>query len=176
MPIEVICVTQLEPSKAREIYAYADYAIDQVGVGTYGLFGVEMMCWKIPVLVYQNELFDRLRGKAPVIRITKENFKSQIERCIEMKNSGEIEELGAASRKWAIEREDISIAIPEYLRIYRDLLDGKQILQFINRSWYEEEARMQRGFKSEFFKYMKEQDVFTEMGMTVPEYDAQLYI
>ncbi|MCK4657222.1 MAG: glycosyltransferase, partial [candidate division Zixibacteria bacterium] len=176
MPIEIICINQMEPSKAREIYAYADYAIDQVGVGTYGLFGVEMMCWKIPVLVYQIELFDRLRGNAPVIRITRENFKSQIERCIQMKDNGEVEELGATSRKWAIEKEDINIAIPEFLRIYRDLLDGKQIPQNINRAWYEEEARMQSGFKSEFYKYMKEQDVFTEMGITVPKYDPQLYV
>ena len=176
MPIEIICISKMEPSKAREIYAYADFAIDQVGPGTYGIFGIEMMRWKIPVLVNQIKLFDQLRGKAPVIRITRENFKEQIERCIEMKNSGEIENLGAVSRKWAIEKEDISIAIPEFLRIYRDLLDGKQVPQNINRAWYDEEARMQRGFKSEFYKYMKEQDVFTEMGIAVPEYDTQLYV
>lgn len=175
MPIEVLYVSQMAPGKAREIYAYGDYAIDQVGVGTYGLFGVEMMCWEIPVLVYHTELFDRLRGNPPVIQITKENFKSRIERCIEMKNNGEIDKLGAESRKWAIEKEDVTLAIPEYLRIYRDLAEGKQILQYVNRAWYEEESRMQRGFKSEFYKYMVEQNVFDEMGMAVPEYDRQLY-
>jgi len=175
MPIEVICVTKTEPSKAREIYAYADYAIDQVGVGTYGLFGVEMMCWETPVLVYQTELFDRLRGCPPVIRITKANFKSQIKRCIEMKNSGKIDNLGAESRRWAIEENDISLALPQYLQMYSDLVEGKQVLQYVNRAWYQQEEQMQAGFKSEFYRFMIEHNVFDEMGMAVPEYDRQLY-
>ena len=92
-----------------------------------------------------------------------------------MKNNGEIDKLGAESRKWAIEKEDVTLAVPRYIQIYSDLVEGKQILQYVNRAWYEEESRMQRGFKSEFYKYMIEKNVFDEMDMAVPEYDRQLY-
>ncbi|MCK4793846.1 MAG: tetratricopeptide repeat protein [Desulfobacteraceae bacterium] len=175
MPIELLHVSQLQLEKAKQIYPYADFAIDQVGVGTFGLFGCEMMCWQIPVLVYHIDLFDRLRNFPPIIKITKENFKRQIANCIEMKKSGELIELGKKGRRWAIENVDISLGLSEYLRIYRDLAEGRQVKQYVNTSWYEEEHRLQGGFKSDFYKYMIEERVFEELGVGVSSYDKRLY-
>jgi len=176
MPIEMILVYNLTPEQARTQYAYADYAIDQAGVGTYGLFGVEMMCWQIPVLVYHTPLFDRLRGDPPVINITKANFRQQIERCVQMKKTGEIQELGEISRQWAIEKEDINLGIPVYLQTYLELVQGNSIPQHVNRAWYDEEARMQAGVKSEFYRYMLENRVFEEINVEPPDYDRDLYL
>ncbi|NVL89468.1 MAG: tetratricopeptide repeat protein [Desulfobacterales bacterium] len=175
MPIEILFVSQVPPERAKQIYAYADYGIDHVGVGTFGLFGVEMLCWQTPVLVYHIDLFDRIRNSPPIIRITKDNFKSQIAKCIEMKESGEIVELGKKGQKWAIENVDISLGLPEYLRIYRNLVEGKQIKQYVNRSWYEQEYRLQSGVKSKFYRYMIEENVFDELQMQAPDYDRRLY-
>jgi tetratricopeptide (TPR) repeat protein len=176
MPIELLYVNKMTQLNAKQIYAYADYAIDQVGVGTFGLFGVEMMCWQIPVLVYQIDLLERLRNYPPIIKITKDTFKRQIAKCIEMKKSGENVELGKKSRNWAIENVDISLGIHEYLKIYRDLAEGKQVKQYVNKSWYEQEYLLQNGIKSEFYKYMIENKVFDEMQMKTPVYDKKLYV
>ncbi len=176
MPIEILYFSKIPQEKAKQIYAYADFAIDQVGVGTFGLFGIEMMCWQIPVLVYQTDLFDRLRNYPPIIKITKDNFKSQIAKCIDMKKSGENVELGKKGRRWAITNAEMSVHLPKYLSIYRDLAEGKRILQYVNNSWYEQEHLLQRGIKSEFYKYMIEENVFDEMQMKTPAYDKRLYL
>jgi len=176
MPIEVLYVNKMPLNQAKQIYAYADYAIDEVGVGTFGLYGIEMLCWQIPVLAYQIDLFDRIRKHSPALRITKDNFKSQIANCIEMKRAGKITELGKKGRKWAIENCDISLSISKYLKVYRDLVEGRQVKQYVNRSWYEQEYRFQKGEKSEFYKYMIEKEVFDELHIRVSDYDKKLYV
>jgi len=176
LPIEVIYVAKVPPARAREMYAYADYAIDQVGVGTYGLFGIEMMAWKIPVLVWHNAMYDRIRNNPPVIHITKENFKQQVERCIEMKRTGEMEQLGEQARKFVIENEDLQMGLDVYMQCYRDLLSGKAVPQLFNPAWYRQERQMEEGFKSEFYRYMIEQNVFEDLRLEVPDYDRELYL
>jgi hypothetical protein len=176
MPIEILYTSKIPQEKAKQIYAYADFAIDQIGIGTFGLFGIEMMSWQIPVLTYQTGLFDRIRNYPPVIKIKKDNFKSQIAKCIEMKKSGENIELGKMGRQWVIENADMSVYLPKYLSIYRDLAEGKRILQYVNNSWYEQEHLLQRGIKSEFYRYMIKENVFKEIKIKMPAYDKRLYL
>jgi tetratricopeptide (TPR) repeat protein len=175
LPIEVIYVSGKKPDDAKKLYAYADYAIDQVGVGGFGLFGVEMMCWEIPVLVHQVPLFDRIRGNPPVIKITKESFKERIEECVLWKKSGKREEIGFQAREWAIKNADVSRMLPVYLSVYDDLAEGRPVPQLVNTSWFREEQKLQEGQKSDFYRYMLENKVFDETGVPVPEYDRRLY-
>ena len=175
MPIELLYVNQLPPHQAKQIYAYADYALDQVGPGTFGLFGIEMMSWEIPVLVYHIPLLDRIRDNPPVIRITKENFKRQIEKCVEMKKSGEIMELEKRCRRWVLDHVDINDGVKEYMAIYRDLIRDNQVKQYVNKSWYQQEQILQSGFKSDFYKYMVEEGVFDELRLKMKDYDKRLY-
>jgi len=175
MPIEVLYVSQLPQEKAKQIYAYADYAIDQVGSGTFGLFGNEMMCWQIPVLVYQTDEWDRRRNFPPVIKILKKTFKEQVRRCIEMKKTGEIVELGKKGRQWVIENSDFSLSLPKYLTIYKKLFEGNEIPQHCNRRWYQQEHMLQNGVKSELYRYLIEENVFEKIGIRVQDYDKRLY-
>jgi len=176
MPIEILYVNKVAPEKAKEIYAYTDYAIDQVGVGTFGLFGIEMLSWKIPVLTYQTALFDKIRNNPPVIKITQRNFREQLAKCIQMKNSDEYSYLSEKCREWVIENSDIRASMPDYLKLYRDLASDKKIPQLINNSWYHQEYLLQQGFKSEFYKYMNENKVFDELNLSNVSYDKDLYI
>jgi tetratricopeptide (TPR) repeat protein len=175
MPIEIIYVHQVSPEKAKQAYAYADFAIDQVAVGTFGLFGLEMMCWNIPVLVYQTDLYDKIRNYPPVIKITKKTFKEQVAKCIDMKKRDEILEFSKKGRQWVMQNMDMSTGFPKYLKIYADLIDNKQIPHLINKAWFEQEHLLQSGFKSEFYRYMIEENVFNEIGVEIPEYDKRLY-
>ncbi|MBI4776568.1 MAG: tetratricopeptide repeat protein [Deltaproteobacteria bacterium] len=175
MPIEILTVSGLPPQEAKRIYAHADYALEQVAVGGFGLFGLEMMSWEIPILVYQSDLMDRLRGYPPVLRITKQNFKSQVEAAIRMKRNGGREKIARESRKWVAERADMSLWIEKYIEVYANLSASKPVKQFINLSWYEQEHLLQSGSKSDFYRYMIEHDVFKELGMDVPKYDRRIY-
>jgi hypothetical protein len=175
MPIELLYVDQLPPYQAKQIYAFADYALDQVGPGTFGLFGIEMMSWEIPVLVYHIPLLDRIRDNPPVIRITKENFKRQIEKCVEMKKSGEITDWGKKCRRWVLDHVDINDGVREYIAIYRDLIKDRQVKQYTNKSWYQQEQSLQSGFKSDFYKYMVEEGVFEVLRLKIKDYDKRLY-
>ena len=175
MPIELLYVNQLPTDQAREIYAFADFALEQVGPGTFGLFGIEMMCWEIPVLVYHTPLLDRIRDNPPVIKITKETFKNQIAKCVEMKRTHECEKIGKRSRRWAHQHLDISSGIHNYLAIYRALLEGGQVKQYVNKVWYQQEHMLQSGFKSDFYRYMIEEGVFEELNINIGDYDQRLY-
>lgn len=175
LPIEVIYVSGKTPDEARNLYAYADYAIDQVGVGRYGFFGVEMMCWEIPVLVHQIPLFDKIIGNPPVIKILKANFKEKIKECVDWKKNGKRNQLGRESREWAIRNADISRMLPVYLKVYNDLAEGRSVPQLVNTSWFREEEKLQKGEKSQFYRYMLENKVFDQIGITTPTYDKRLY-
>ncbi len=100
LPVEVVYVQGRTPAEARRLYARADVALDQVGSGTFGLLGVEAMCWELPVMAYQCPVFDRLRGDAPLVRITAENFVDQVAGLVAMKRRGELRELGRQGRAW----------------------------------------------------------------------------
>lgn len=176
MPVQAISFGRRPLAEIKKLYAYADCAIDQVGAGTFGLFGIEMMCWEIPVLVYQTDLFRRVRNNPPVISITKENFKENILKLVEWKRSGQLKEFGHSCRKYAIENCDIArVGIPNYVSVYRDILEGKKVMQYINKSWYEEEFKLHSGFKSDFYRYMIENNVFQKIGTEIPQYDHKLY-
>ena len=175
MPIEVLLVHGKTPAEARKRYAYADYAIDQIGGGTFGLYGVEMMCWEIPVLVYQSRLFDRIRKEPPVMNITKDTFKERILSCIEKKRNGEREEMGRSVRKWCLKNVDIGQALPIYLEHYEALAEGRTVPQEINPAWFRMEMDMHQGKKSEFYRYFKENGVFRELGFEITDYDKRLY-
>lgn len=135
---KLMTLERMPPKEARKRYAHADYALEQIGVGTFGLFGLEMMCWEIPILVYQIPLFDKMYGNPPVIGITKENFVDQVKYCVESNNP----ERGEIARQWVLDHATIQKAIPTYIDIYERLMAGEQIPQLINRGWYDEEARI----------------------------------
>lgn len=176
LPIEVLYVTGKLQEEAKAIYANADYVIDMVGHGSFGLIGLEMMGWEIPVLVYQTELADRIRNYPPVIKITRENFKQQIEKCVEMKKNGEIHELGSRCRHWAVTHTEVRTqAIPQYVHFYAECVRGNPVPQLINRSWFIQEQMMRDGKKSDFYLFMKENKVFDEIGINTPDYDKSLY-
>ena len=175
MPIELIYVSGMPTAKAKEKYAYADFAIDQIAGGTFGLFGNEMMCWEIPVLVYQGSEWEERRNYPPIINIVKGVFKDTIMDCIAMKRDGRYEELGRKSREWVLANTDIGVNLPRFLDLYRTLAAGKEIPHFCNREWYRQEEMLQRGVKSDFYRYMIQENIFDQLGITLSDYDRRLY-
>ncbi len=176
LPIEVLYVSQVAPDEARRLYAHADVAVDQVSIGTFGLFGIEMMCWETPLIVYSTEELNRDREDPPILPIEKRNdLVATIERCVEMKRSGELGQLGAKSREWAVSQTDARDTIPEHIKIYQTLLDGKPVKQHVDLDWFRQEALLLKGEKNDFYRYMIESGAFAALGHNVSAYDKRLY-
>jgi hypothetical protein len=175
-PIELLYVTKLTLEEAKKVYAYADYAIDQVGVGSTGLFGMEMMCWEIPVLVYQIPLFAKIKNFPPVIHITKATLRDRLAECIENKKKGQLIDQGRQARKWVLENEDINATFDEYLEIYADLARDQPVKQYPNPSWYRQEEMILRGLKSDFYQYLEKSGALKELAIEINDYDKRLYL
>ena len=92
-----------------------------------------------------------------------------------MKKSGEILELGKRCRRWVLDHVDINDGVKAYMAIYRDLITDRQVKQYINKSWYQQEQILQSGFKSDFYKYMVEEGVFGILRLKMEDYDKRLY-
>ena len=179
-------IERMHPEEAKKRYAHADYALEQIGVGTFGLFGLEMMCWEIPILVYMIPLFDKMYGNPPVIEITKDNFVEQVKYCVESNNP----ERGEIVRQWVLDNATIQKAIPTYIDIYERLMAGEQIPQLVNNGWFAEEARIIEAAQTEQLREMGKIPEDTpdtrslfyrwaiDRGLFPPEtkYDQQLYV
>jgi hypothetical protein len=175
LPIQVLYVHKLTLDEAKKIYALADYAVDQVGVGAVGLFGMEMMCWKIPVLTYQIPLFSKIKNHPPVIDITADNFEEKVIECIENKANGNLQEQGESVREWVLNNEDINVTFGDYLEMYKCLANDEPVKQYVNKAWYIQEEKILNGTKSEFFQYIIKSGASKELNIQVDGYDKRLY-
>lgn len=175
LPVELVLVQGVPHDQVKTHYAIADYAIDQVGVGTFGLFGLEMMCWGIPVLAWQIPLFDRMQRNPPVLPITKDSFLNVVKMCVDWKlfNAGvAYERYGWDCRQWAVRHCDVKAWAGGFMQVYRGLLAGKKIRQLINLPYFQEEYRLLQGEKSEFWAWM----IDHALVPANTEYDKRFYV
>lgn len=176
MPVELFTVSQVPHHQVKRHYAMADFALDQVAVGSFGLFGVEMMSWGVPVLAYHDEWFRRLKNFAPVISLTRKNFKRRIAQCVKMHRDGRDGRLGDVSRRWVLENRQVAVeGMQEYLKIYSLLVQGLPVPHFHNPSWYLQEEKLLAGHKSEFHRYLRDSGLDRAMGIKMNQYDRRLY-
>ena len=189
---KMVELEHMETSEVRKWYAHADYVLEQIGAGYTGLFGLEMMCWEIPILAYQIPLFDKMLGNPPIIKITKENFVDMIKHCVatrerisgpgDLSSHKYLKNLKKTVRQWVLDHSTIQKAIPTYIDIYERLMAGEEIPQLINRGWLNEEHRIittqrinaegiQEEGRSLFYRWAIDQN-FLPIGT---QYDHSLY-
>ncbi|ROT44061.1 glycosyltransferase [Pusillimonas sp. NJUB218] len=101
---ELVLVEGLSNSEARRRYEDVDVMIDQLHAGWYGGLAVELMAMGKPVMVYIREedlqfLPVEMQVDIPVIRVTEESLKSDVQRVLAMKPE-EIIEIGRRSRRY----------------------------------------------------------------------------
>ena len=82
-PIDFVLVENLKQDQAQKVYKGADLAIDQLIVGWYGIFAVEMMAMGIPVIAFlrQNDLkkFVPFWKEIPIINTNAETLQKKLE-------------------------------------------------------------------------------------------------
>lgn len=79
--IDFILVENLPQSEARQIYQKADIIIDQIAIGTYGVFSIEAMALGKPVLSYVDDKIRRgFPSSLPIININPDNIAQEVMR------------------------------------------------------------------------------------------------
>lgn len=107
-------------AQAVKIYEKADFIIDQVLAGSYGVFAVEAMAMGKPVICWIDDFMkERYPDELPIISANPDNLKEKIEYAI--KNKDMLIEKGVKCRKYVEKYHDINIVSQHVLDIYKCL-------------------------------------------------------
>lgn len=123
-PIKFMLVENLKNDEAQKIYDLADIAIDQLLVGWYGAFAVEMMAKGVPVLAYIREedvkKYVHLDNKIPVVNVNKAGLESRLRQLI-----GEVvqrKKIGQESINYIKKYHSTKVIAKKTLKLYNELL------------------------------------------------------
>lgn len=112
-------ITGMSRSEALDLYSKADIVIDQLLIGTYGVFALEAMLMGKPVLDYiRDDIVDQFPSNCPIVKVTKDTIKNELERLL--RDPDRWPKLGHAGRT--------------YVEMYHDYRNVAKILELLYRS------------------------------------------
>ncbi|KIL48368.1 glycosyltransferase [Jeotgalibacillus campisalis] len=101
-------VKGLSHKEAKEIYKKADVIIDQLHVGSYGLFSVEAMALGKPVVCWiTDEMKSHYPKELPILSANPDTIKDVLETIL--KNQDMLKDIGQKSRKYAETYHDAAL-------------------------------------------------------------------
>lgn len=113
-------VEKMSHSNALSIYQNADIIVDQLLVGTYGMFSVEAMAMGKPVVAYiRDDVRSRFPDDLPIVQATPETLAEVLLELIQ--DPIRRYELGKAGRAYVEKYHSADHVIKELLRIYAQL-------------------------------------------------------
>lgn len=121
--IELILVENTPQEEARRIYATADIIVDQLVIGTYGVFSIEGMALGKPVITYiTDDMLERLPEELPIVSATGDTVFTVLEKLI---SDGSFRRnCGIAGRKYVEEYHDFRNIAQVLSDIYDDKLSA----------------------------------------------------
>ncbi len=132
-PIDFILVQNKTQDEARKIYEKADIIIDQLIIGTYGVFALEGMALGKPVITYiMNDMLKTFPDELPIQNANIDNIKSVIENLIihpELRK-----QIGMASRKYVEDYHDYRKIAAYLMKIYQGIqepVSSKEAFQIV---------------------------------------------
>src|SRR5215218_10581006 len=124
LPVELDIVEGVPHDEARERYARADIAVDQLNAGWYGIFALEAMALGKPVLSYLlpeavQETERAVGADVPIVPVTKETLRDRIAELAATPE--ERRRIGAASRSYVERVHDADKGADRLIEIYASL-------------------------------------------------------
>lgn len=121
LPFEYIRVEGLTNAEALKIYAEADIIIDQLILGSHGIFACEGMALGKPVLCYiHDSLLPTYPEGFPIINANPDNIEIVLEELIS--NPQKRFEIGIQSRQYVETVHDIKVVADRLINIYKSKL------------------------------------------------------
>jgi len=119
-PFDFQLIEGLKHTEAKKLYERADVVVDQLRLGTYGIFAVESMALGKPVITYiRDEVKASYPQSLPILSASKDTVGDVLERLIltgTLRNS-----VGIASRKYVEEYHDAVKVAARLRSIYESL-------------------------------------------------------
>lgn len=134
-PIEFILVENKTQDEARKLYASADIILDQICIGTYGVFAIEGLALGKPVITYITEAMKKnLPDELPIISANKDSLKKQLVMLLESQQLRE--EIGRKGRQYVETYHDYYFVTKYLGEIYKGKvmpLHGKEAFAYIKQ-------------------------------------------
>lgn len=106
--------------EAKKIYEKADLIIDQILIGSYGVFAVESMAMGKPVVCYISDFMKEKYPKdLPIISANPDDIENKIEYCL--RNIDLLDEIGCAGRRYVEKYHSMDIVAKNNLSIYNKI-------------------------------------------------------
>ena len=118
LSFDYIPVENVPHAEAKRIYAEADIIVDQLTIGSHGVFACEAMALGKPVICYINpELVGTYPEGFPIVNANPETIQKVLEELI--LSPERRHQIGAASRNYAERVHDIRVVAKRLIAIYR---------------------------------------------------------
>ncbi|MGX1193730.1 glycosyltransferase family 1 protein [Metabacillus sp. SLBN-84] len=116
-------VQGMSHQEAKKIYERADVIIDQLHIGSYGLFSVESMALGKPVVCYiSDEMQQHYPKDLPVISANPDTIEAVIASLLQ--NIDSFPETGRKSRLYAEKYHDSAAVCPLIHHVYQDVINN----------------------------------------------------
>ena len=140
--IEIVLVEGKTQQEAFEIYKTADIIVDQILIGTYGVFAIESMAMGKPVITYiSDEMKEKLPSELPIVSGSVQSVESVLEELI--KDGALRREKGIAGRKYVEDYHDYRYCAC----ILRDIYYGKS-KPLVGRDAFDQVKEMRRNMEN----------------------------
>ncbi|WP_078575946.1 glycosyltransferase family protein [Salipaludibacillus agaradhaerens] len=118
---EFALVEKASHLEAKKIYEKADIIIDQLHIGSYGLFSIEGMAMGKPVICYISDyMLEKYPPELPIISANPDTIRDKIEELL--KNKDALPEIGLKSREYAIKYHDYKKNSANIIDIYKSII------------------------------------------------------
>lgn len=117
---EFILVQNMSHSEAVKTYQKADLIIDQILLGSYGVFAVESMAMGKPVIGWISDFMkEKYPKELPIISANPDNIEQKIEYVIN--NRDMLKKIGIDGRKYVEKYHDINVVTNNIIDIYKKI-------------------------------------------------------
>ena len=127
---ELILVEGKTQEEAIEIYKKADIIIDQISVGTYGVFAIEAMALGKPVITYiSDEIRETLPEELPIVSADFDTLPEVI--CSLAEDSEKRFQLGVAGREYALRFHDNKRVADFLIKVYDGTIEDNNLFKLL---------------------------------------------
>lgn len=115
-PVELVLIEDMSPLDAKRTYQTCHIAVDQLLIGWYGNFAVEMMALCRPVIGYINPQFKKETPDLPIVSATPRNLTAVLERLL---CAHELRvKLGEEGRRYVEKRHGAEGIVDQLISVY----------------------------------------------------------
>jgi glycosyltransferase involved in cell wall biosynthesis len=115
-PVELVLVENLSYDRTKEIYEICDIGIDQLLIGWYGKYSVEVMALGKPVICYIDPKYTKYRPDLPIVSANEESLEQVLEDLI--RNPDLRREIGKKSMEYVSKYHDVEQVVDQLFEIY----------------------------------------------------------